>query len=219
MSKKASPPKPRDLIVQALRTKSAMKQDVFKATMDLFELTKELLKEIVADLEQEVTKKDERLTMAFTDKGATACELKVAGDAMAAGTFALGTAVSVYLLAGVLAAVVTLVGAFVTSLLLSLVQRAFGGPAADFAALGLPEVGALLVYALGSLVLSQLLWIKGVRGLGIGVASMHINAAPFYVMTFMMLLGHPWNGWQAVGALVVGAGVLISQIRPRASAG
>ena len=114
---------------------------------------------------------------------------------------------------------ITLAGAFVTSLLLSVVQRAFGGPAADFAALGLPEVGALLVYALGSLVLSQLLWIKGVRGLGIGVASMHINAAPFYVMTFMMLLGHPWNGWQAVGALVVGAGVLISQIRPRASAG
>lgn len=82
MSKKASPPGPRDLIVQALRTKSAMKQDVFKATMELFEMTKDVLKEIAADLEQEVTKKDERLTMVFTDKGATACELKVAGDAI-----------------------------------------------------------------------------------------------------------------------------------------
>ncbi len=39
--------------------------------------------------------------------------MKVAGDAMAAATFAIGTALSGYLLAGVLAAVVTVVGAVV----------------------------------------------------------------------------------------------------------
>lgn len=72
-----------------------------------------------------------------------------------------------------------------------------------------------MIYALGSLAASQLLWITGVRGLGIGIASMHINAAPFYVMAFMLLLGHPWNHWQAAGALVVGIGVLISQLGPR----
>ena len=37
--------------------------------------------------------------------------MKVAGDVMAAATFALGTALSGYLLAGVLAAIVTVVGA------------------------------------------------------------------------------------------------------------
>lgn len=82
MSKKATPPvtKPRDMIVQALRTKSAMKQDVYRATVELFELMKEVLKEIAEDLEKEVTKKDERLGVAFTDKGSLAGELKVAGD-------------------------------------------------------------------------------------------------------------------------------------------
>ncbi|HRH68240.1 MAG: hypothetical protein JNL43_05510 [Flavobacteriales bacterium] len=82
MSKKATPPvpSPRDLIVKALRTKSAMKQDVYRATVELFELMKEVLKEIAEDLEKEVTQKDERLAVAFTDKGSLAGELKVAGD-------------------------------------------------------------------------------------------------------------------------------------------
>ncbi len=82
MSKKDTPqvPTPRDMIVRVLHTKSAMKQDVFRATVDLFELMKEVLKEIAEDLEKEVTKKDERLGVAFTDKGSLAGELKVAGD-------------------------------------------------------------------------------------------------------------------------------------------
>ena len=110
---------------------------------------------------------------------------------------------------------VTLVGATVCTLTLTLLHFALGGAVPGFAAFGLPEVGALLIYALGSLAASQLLWIHGVRRLGIGIASMHINAAPFYVMAFMMLLGQPWNGWQAAGAVVVGIGVLISQLGPR----
>ena len=82
MSKKATPriPTPRELIVQALRTKSAMKQDVYRATVELFELMKEVLREIAEDLEKEVTKKDERLGVAFTDKGSLTGELRVAGD-------------------------------------------------------------------------------------------------------------------------------------------
>ncbi|MBL7951312.1 MAG: hypothetical protein JNM62_06290 [Flavobacteriales bacterium] len=80
MSKKETTPSPRDLIVQAMRTKSAMKQDVFKATTDLFGQLKSTLKEVAVDLEHEVTKKDERLVVSFTDKGTLACELRVAGD-------------------------------------------------------------------------------------------------------------------------------------------
>lgn len=82
MSKKAAPrvPTPREMIVRALRTKSAMKQDVYRATVELFELMKEVLKEIAEDLEEEVTKKDERLGVVFTDKGSLTGELKVAGD-------------------------------------------------------------------------------------------------------------------------------------------
>lgn len=82
MSPKESTPSPRDLIVQAMRNKSAMKQDVFKATTDLFAQLKSTLKEVAVDLEGEVTKKDPRLVVSFTDKGTLACELRVAGDTL-----------------------------------------------------------------------------------------------------------------------------------------
>lgn len=79
MSKSAKPDA-RALILSALRTKSCMKQDVYHGTIDLFTLMKEVLQEIADDLEQEVKRHDERLTVAFVDKGSTACELRVAGD-------------------------------------------------------------------------------------------------------------------------------------------
>lgn len=107
---------------------------------------------------------------------------------------------------------VTLAGAALGTILLSLVLAAVeGGTGVAWTAIGWPEIGALLVYGIGSMALSQLLWIVGVGRLGIGIAAMHINAAPFYVMMFMFLLGHPWNSWQAAAAVVVGAGVLLAQ--------
>lgn len=80
MSKKSTPTDARTLILGALHSKSRMKQDVYHSTIALFAMMKELLQEIALDLEQEVTRHDKRLTMAFVDKGATACELRVAGD-------------------------------------------------------------------------------------------------------------------------------------------
>ena len=108
---------------------------------------------------------------------------------------------------------VTLSGAALGTIVFSLVLAMSGGTGSGIAwsAIGWPETGALLVYGIGSMAISQLLWIVGVGRLGIGIASMHINAAPFYVMMFMFLLGNPWNGWQAAAALVVGAGVLLAQ--------
>ncbi len=80
MSKKSQPADARAMILNALRTKSCMKQDVYHGTIALFGTIKELLREIAADLQKEVQDHDQRLTMAFVDKGATACELRVAGD-------------------------------------------------------------------------------------------------------------------------------------------
>ncbi|MBL7953606.1 MAG: hypothetical protein JNJ91_01115 [Flavobacteriales bacterium] len=80
--KENTPPQPRDLIVQAMLAKSAMKQDVFKATTDLFGQLKVVLKEIADDLEGAVTSKDGRLAVSFTDRGALACEIRVAGDTL-----------------------------------------------------------------------------------------------------------------------------------------
>jgi len=70
----------KELILGLLRTKSCMKQDVYRNTVEAFALMKEVLQEIAGELEAQVKGHDERLTVSFTDKGQTACELRVAGD-------------------------------------------------------------------------------------------------------------------------------------------
>ena len=91
-----------------------------------------------------------------------------------------------------------------------------GAAPTDWSRIGLAEIGALAIYGFGSLAISQLLWLVGVERLGLGVASMHINAAPFYVMIFAVMAGGPWNWAQATGAAIVILGVLIAQGRFRA---
>lgn len=90
---------------------------------------------------------------------------------------------------------------------------ATGAGGVNWQAFGPAEVAALAVYGIGSLALSQVLWIVSVERLGIGIASMHMNAAPFYVMIFAVLLGGTWSWAQAAGAAIVVLGVLIAQGR------
>ena len=73
--------------------------------------------------------------------------------------------------------------------------------------------GLVLIYAWLGFAISQIFWIRGVRGLGIGIASFHLNALPFYVMFFLFLLGESWNWQQAIGAIIVTTGVILSQIK------
>ena len=86
-----------------------------------------------------------------------------------------------------------------------------GAPSPDWAAIGWPEFGGLLVFGMGSLAISQCLWIIAVGQLGIGAASLHMNAVPFYVMVMVFALGGAWNWWQAAGAAVVVLGVAVAQ--------
>ena len=72
--------------------------------------------------------------------------------------------------------------------------------------------GLVLIYAWLGFAISQIFWIRGVRGLGVGIASFHLNALPFYVMFFLFLLGESWNWQQAIGAVIVTTGVILSQI-------
>ena len=73
---------------------------------------------------------------------------------------------------------------------------------------------ALLVYyALGALGLSQVFWIMGVGRMGIGMASLHMNMTPFYVMLLMLALGGSWQWGQAVGAGIVAVGVFVAQLK------
>ena len=51
--------------------------------------------------------------------------------------------------------------------------------------------------------------------MGILIASLHMNAVPFYVMLILvMLLGDPWGWDQAIGAVLVATGVY--SLRPLA---
>lgn len=106
---------------------------------------------------------------------------------------------------------ITVTGAFVVMLTLSIAWSLAGGAPVQWAALGWPELGALLLYSIGSLAVSQILWIMSVERLGIGAASLHMNAVPFYVMIIAFALGAEWSWLQTCGAAVVVLGVMIAQ--------
>ncbi|MDA0961500.1 MAG: EamA family transporter, partial [Proteobacteria bacterium] len=75
------------------------------------------------------------------------------------------------------------------------------------------QIGLLAIYAIAGMALSQVLFIATVGRLGIAVASFHINIAPFYVMLILLGLGSDWSWPQAIGATIVGVGVILSQRR------
>ncbi len=105
----------------------------------------------------------------------------------------------------------TVTGAFIVALTVSLTWAAMGGAPVQWPALGWKEIGALAIFGVGSLAISQILWIISVERIGIGAASLHMNAVPFYVMIFAFALGADWSWLQTFGALIVVIGVLIAQ--------
>ena len=70
----------------------------------------------------------------------------------------------------------------------------------------------LFIYALLGLAFSQIFWIKAVEDVGIGIASFHLNAAPFYVMIIVFVLGSDWDWMQALGAAILTVGTLLAQL-------
>jgi drug/metabolite transporter (DMT)-like permease len=105
----------------------------------------------------------------------------------------------------------TVAGAFVAALAVSLTWSAMGGAPVQWVALGWKEFGALAIFGIGSLAISQILWIISVERIGIGAASLHMNAVPFYVMIFAFALGADWNWLQTFGAAIVVIGVMVAQ--------
>ena len=78
--------------------------------------------------------------------------------------------------------------------------------------LDVTNIGLLFIYAFLGLGLSQIFWIKAVEDVGIGIASFHLNAAPFYVMIIVFVLGSEWNWMQALGAAILTIGTLFAQL-------
>lgn len=106
---------------------------------------------------------------------------------------------------------VTLTGAAILTSLAAIIHIAIGADTPDWALVGWREFGALAIFSIGGLAISQVLWIMSVGQLGIGLASLHINATPFYVMLILFAFGAAWSWPQAIAAAVVGLGVMIAQ--------
>lgn len=82
----------------------------------------------------------------------------------------------------------------------------------QYGALGGRELALLFVFSILSVSISQPCWIAGARGLGVTVASFHLNAVPFYVMAIMVFLNNgSLDMWRLFGAVIVIAGVTLAQ--------
>ena len=57
------------------------------------------------------------------------------------------------------------------------------------------QIFYVIIFAAFGISISQVLWIIGVSKLGIAMASIHMNSAPFYVMVFVFILGGPGYGY------------------------
>lgn len=108
-------------------------------------------------------------------------------------------------------ATVTLVGAMLFTLLIYAVFLVQGWQGTQIGALDSYSILMLLIYAFCGLAISQVFWILGVSRLGIGVASFHLNATPFYVMLVLVALGGSWDWMQALGAAILAIGVVVAQ--------
>ena len=106
---------------------------------------------------------------------------------------------------------VTLTGATLATAVAAAVSLLLGAPGPNWAVLGLKEFGALVLFSIGGLAISQMLWIASIGSIGIALASLHINATPFYVMIILFVMGGEWRWSQALAAAIVGLGVLVAQ--------
>ena len=77
------------------------------------------------------------------------------------------------------------------------------------------DIEALIImfaFSILSVSISQPCWIAGARGLGIAVASFHLNAVPFYVMAVLVFLGNEmFDLFKLLGVVLIAVGVFLAQ--------
>jgi len=69
-----------ELILQTLREKAVLKQDIFRLTTDIFETFKATLKSVSENLQDKVQPIDKRILIEYSEKSPYAVHLRVAGD-------------------------------------------------------------------------------------------------------------------------------------------
>jgi len=105
---------------------------------------------------------------------------------------------------------ITAIGAFCFSMLISTFGYFLGHQKIPTSIDIIETLPELLIYSILAFAISQLLWIGGVRKVGIAVASIHFNSVPFYVMFFLVLLGGSWSWVSVIGTAFVVTGVLLA---------
>ena len=105
----------------------------------------------------------------------------------------------------------TLLGAMLLCLAALAIFLFFGWSGTHWAPLRGYGWSMLLIYAWGAMAVSQAFWILGVGKMGVGLASFHLNAAPFYVMLILLAMGGRWDWGQALGAAILAIGVVLAQ--------
>jgi len=105
----------------------------------------------------------------------------------------------------------TLIGAMLFCQITLAVFLIFGWWGTQVGVLNMRGFGLLMIFAFFGMAISQVLWILGVSKVGIGIASFHLNAVPFYVMLILFTFGESWDWGQALGVAILALGVVIAQ--------
>jgi hypothetical protein len=72
----------KEIILQLLKEKASLKQDVYRNTVEMFSDLKQVVKEVVDELRPQAYAIDKRLVVEFRDKSEFEIELRVAGDVL-----------------------------------------------------------------------------------------------------------------------------------------
>ena len=106
----------------------------------------------------------------------------------------------------------TMTGGMIASLVFCLVSFIYSFGETKVGNFDYYHIYLLLIFVLLSQTISQTIWIFGSGKLGVLLASLHSNGLPFYVMLiFVIFFGGSWNWMQALGAFIVGVGVIVAQ--------
>jgi drug/metabolite transporter (DMT)-like permease len=94
---------------------------------------------------------------------------------------------------------ITIAGGAIVATIAALADGRAAWPVAGLGGDRLAGIRGPCAFGIGSMAIAQLLWIVSVGRIGIGAASMHMNAVPFYVMLMVFVAGGPWNWWTDPG--------------------
>ena len=75
-------PNAKELIIQTLREKSSLKQDIYRLNLDVFEQFKSILQEVAIKLQSEIHEHDKRILIEYSENSPFSIQIRTAGDVL-----------------------------------------------------------------------------------------------------------------------------------------